>query len=156
MDWHPDRIWRTRFGVACAAVAVVLLALALQQGGTTGWFVATAGRASGEVIGHEPDLDPKTGQPRPGVHLKVEFPDRNGQFRRFTERAVVTGSDITGVGGEVSVIYDKKRPANARVLDYLGLFGYAAHLGIASLIAGVAAEELLRGGTGRRARTLAD
>lgn len=138
-----DRL-RRRIGWACAAVAAVLAAVAIGLAVSTLVYSMRSGEANGEVIALEEVRDEAGQVKAPAEYrLVIEYPDHNGQFRRFTEATTTT--EPPAIGSEVKVLFDRRRPANARLEDLELLYHPAVVAGAWALGIGVVAEGLVRG-----------
>ena len=107
-------------------------------------FQFTAREAAGEVVALETARTPD-GQVRVPVEYQavIEFPDFNGQFRRFTDGS--TTGEPPAIGSDVMVLYNPNRPSEAKMANYLLIWRAAINAGVGALAAGILAEELLRG-----------
>lgn len=135
---------RRRLGWVVAALAMALGAVALGLAASTAVWTLGAGEATGEVVALDAMRD-ASGEVRVPAEYRavIEFPDHNGQFRRFDDPS--TTRNPPPIGSEVKVLYDRRRPAKARIEDHLLLYGDAITAGVWALGIGVVAEELLRG-----------
>ncbi|GAB3713253.1 DUF3592 domain-containing protein [Mariniluteicoccus flavus] len=141
---------RVRLGWAVAAIAAVLTAVSLFFAVTTLVFALRSGQATGEVIALETARDAQ-GQVKVPVEYQavIEFPDHNGQFRRFTDASTTTTPPA--IGSEVKVLFDRKRPSKARMEDMSLMYREALTAGVWALAIGIVAEELVRGARRPRA-----
>lgn len=129
-------------GLLAAAGAVLALVVALTFAAGNLAFLLTTQGVIGEVVA----VDPVTGQdgvPVEGQYrLEVEFPDRNGQFRRFDED--IRALETPEVGDEIAVRYRPQPPIEARIDQPWWIWRDATIAGGVALGLGVVAEELLR------------
>lgn len=134
----PVRRFAGLIALAGAGLALVIgLVFAIQSL----MFQVSAAEAAGEVVAVQPVLD-AAGRPQIDRHLVVvEFPDRNGQSRRFD--AEVEGQ-APEKGAEVPVRYRMGPPVDARLANYWLLWRPATIAGAGALGLGLVAEELLR------------
>lgn len=135
---------RRRLGCVVAGLAIALGAVAVGLAASMAVWTLRAGEATGEVVALDAVRGP-SGEVRVPAEYRavIEFPDHNGQFRRFDDPS--TTRNPPPIGSEVKVLFDRRRPAKARIENHLLLYGDAITAGVWSLAIGVAAEELLRG-----------
>jgi hypothetical protein len=133
---------RRMLGLLTAALAAVALLGALAYSVGNLLFLASTQSVIGEVVAvaevRRDDGVPVEGRWR----VVVEFPDRNGQFRRFEEE--VRPIEAPRNGDEVAVLYQPQPPIEARINNPWWLWRDAAIWGGIALGLGVVAEELLR------------
>lgn len=127
--------------MAAAATTGLLISLVLASMSLV--FLATTVEAVGVVVAVRPDSGATAGQPVRAVRplLVVEYPDRNGQFRRFDEK--VRG-EAPAKGAEIAVRYRMGPPVEARIANYWTIWEPATIAGAVGLGLGLVAEELLR------------
>lgn len=133
---------RRVIGLLAAASAVIALLVALTFATANLGFLVTTQGVIGEVVAVDP-VTSQDGVPVEGQYrIEVEFPDRNGQFRRFDEdiRALATPK----VGDEIAVRYRPQPPIDARIDQPWWIWRDATIAGGVALGLGVIAEELLR------------
>lgn len=138
----PNHRRTAGFLFAAVAIACVLIAGFFSVNNLI--FQLTANQAAGQVVALETARTPE-GQVRVPVEYQavIEFPDRNGQFRRFTDGS--TTGEPPAIGSDVTVLYNPKKPSQAKMANYLLIWRAAINAGVGALIAGILAEELLRG-----------
>lgn len=135
------RGFRRLAGLVAAALAAIALLVGIVFASMNLAFQLTATEAVGEVVAVTP-VRTEAGEPRPGEHvLTVEYPDRNGQFRRFDER--VRG-EAPAKNDEIAVHYRMGPPVEARIANYWWIWRSATLAGSVALGLGLVAEELLR------------
>jgi len=123
---------------ATAAVAVVVSVVFAVQALAFQW---TTAEAVGEVVAVHPVPD-DAGAPQPDKHVVVvEYPDRNGQFRRFDQQITGTAPEKNA---ELFVRYRMGPPVEARLANLWWLWRPATIASGGALIAAMAAEEALR------------
>lgn len=133
---------RRVLGLLTGALAVVVLLVALVVSAGNLMFWASTQSVIGEVVAVETVQD-ADGVPVQGRwRVVVEYPDRNGQFRRFDEE--VRAVEVLEQGDEVAVRYRPRPPIEARIDNQWWIWRDATILGGVSLGLGVLAEELLR------------
>ena len=138
-------------GQVAAAGAVIALMVALAYAVGNLVFYLTTQDVIGEVIAVEPVKD-RDGRPIPDSYLvEAEFPDRNGQFRRFDEE--IHAFEVPEEGDEIPIRYRPRPPVQARVDQPWWIWRDATIVGGVALGLGVVAEELLRN---RRRLSLAE
>lgn len=132
---------RRAFGLAAAAGAGLALIVALVFSVQALVFQFSTSEAVGEIVAVEPVFD-AAGQPRRDRHVVVvEYPDRNGQFRRFDQE--VEGS-APEKGEEIAVRYRMGPPVEGRVANAWWQWRPASIAGGVSLVLALIAEEMLR------------
>ncbi|MDO5501244.1 MAG: DUF3592 domain-containing protein [Propionibacteriaceae bacterium] len=132
---------RRTIGWALAVLAGAAFLVAIVLAVINGVLLVATAEAVGEVVAVEPVTD-AAGQPRSERHrLVVEYPDRNGQFRRFDEQ---TRGVAPAKGDEVPVRYRMGPPVEARVANPWWIWRPATFAGATALGLGLVAEELLR------------
>ncbi|WP_026926553.1 DUF3592 domain-containing protein [Granulicoccus phenolivorans] len=104
-----------------------------------GFLIGSVG-ATGEVVAVETVRTPD-GREQPQV--VVEYPDRNGLFRRVTAES--PSEPPPEVGTDLGVLYDPDRPSEAVINDPSQLWRGVVASGSLAFVLGVLAEELLRG-----------
>lgn len=134
---------RRVIGSITAISAVLLLVVTLAFTISNVVLQLTSLEATGEVIALE-TVRNDAGEVRVPVQYQtvIEFTDNNGQPRRFTDVAA-TGTP-PAVGDDVGVLFNKNDPAKARLADYSLIWRRAVEFGVATLVFGIVAEELLR------------
>lgn len=127
--------------IAISAVLLMLVTLFLTISNVV--LQLTSLKTTGEVVALE-TVRGSDGQVRVPVQYQtvIEFPDNNGQFRRFIDVAS-TGSP-PAIGEDVGVLFNPQNPAEARWADYSLIWRGAVAFGVAALVFGIVAEELLR------------
>lgn len=134
-------------GLAAAAAAGLALIVALVFSVQALMFQFSTAEAVGEIVAVDPVVD-GSGRPRLDRHVVVvEYPDRNGQFRRFDQE--VEG-EAPAKGAEIDVRYRMGPPVEARVANAWWLWRPASVAGAIALMLALVAEECLR--TRRRLR----
>lgn len=124
-------------GLGAALALLVGLVLSIQAA----VFHFSTAEAVGEVVAVEAVRD-AAGEVREDRHaVVVEYPDRNGQFRRFDQEVEGTAPEK---GAEIGVRYRMGPPVEARIANAWWLWRPASVAGAIALILGLAAEELLR------------
>lgn len=125
---------------AAGAVAALVVMLVLATGNLV-FLMATQG-VIGEIVAVDRVIGAE-GVPVEGHYrLEVEFPDRNGQFRRFDED--IGALETPTVGDEIAVRYRPQPPIEARIDQPWWIWRDATIAGGVALGLGVVAEELLR------------
>lgn len=140
MDDIGVRGFRRLAGLVLAALATVAMAVALVLAGFNLTFQLTTSEAVGEVVAVS-TVPEQAGVIAPTHEVVVEYPDRNGQSRRFDE--LVRGVAPTK-GDEVPVRYRMGPPVEARVANYWWIWRPATTAGAVALALALGAEELLR------------
>ncbi|WP_432558654.1 DUF3592 domain-containing protein [Granulicoccus sp. GXG6511] len=132
---------RRLLGLGAAAGAGLALIVALVLSVQALMFEFTTAEAIGEVVAVQP-VPAGTDQSRRDRHgVTVEYPDRNGQFRRFDD---VVGGTAPEKGGEITVRYRMGPPVEARVENRWWLWRPATIAGGVGLVLALFAEEWLR------------
>lgn len=140
MDDFGVRGIRRLAGLLLAALATAALAVALVFAVLNLTFQLTTSEAVGEVVAVNPV--PEHARTIAATHeVVVEYPDRNGQFRRFDE--LVRGVAPTK-GDDITVRYRMGPPVEARVANYWWIWRPATIAGAVALVLALGAEELLR------------
>lgn len=134
---------RRVLGSIIAISAVLLMLVTLFLAISNGVLQLTSLKATGEVVALE-TVRNDDGEVRIPVQYQsvIEFTDNNGQSRRFTDVAA-TGTP-PAVGDDVGVLFDPDDPVDARLADYSLIWRRAVEFGVATLVFGIVAEELLR------------
>lgn len=124
---------------AALAGAAVLVALVLSVGNAMFWNQTLT--ATGEVVAVDPAVDGQGSHIAGSWMVVIEYPDRNGQFRRFDE---VVGGDPPESGDEIAVRYRPTPPIEARIDNPWWIWRDVTIWGGIAIGLGVVAEELLR------------
>ncbi|MDO5682001.1 MAG: hypothetical protein Q4G46_04135 [Propionibacteriaceae bacterium] len=139
--WLAVRGVRRLIGLVAAGAALVALIVTLVLAAQALYFQVTSAEAVGEVVAVHPVVDDE-GTPRADrTAVVVEYPDRNGQFRRFDEQ--VTGNAPVK-GAEVAVHYRMGPPVVARMANPWWLWRPASISSALFLGLALVAEEALR------------
>lgn len=127
-------------GLTAAALAVAMFAVGIYfTVNVLGFLMGSVG-ATGEVVAVETGRTPEG---REQTMVVVEYPDRNGQFRRVTAESP---SELPPeVGTDLGVLYDPQRPSEAVINDPSQLWRGVVASGSIAVVLGILAEELLRG-----------
>lgn len=143
-EWRVDpeiRGVRRALGFATAAGAALAAIVALVFSVQALVFQLSTAEAVGEIVAVAPVFD-AAGEPRVDRQVVVvEYPDRNGQFRRFDQE--VEGGPPEK-GAEIVVRYRMGPPVEARVENGWWLWRPASIAGGVALLLALAAEEGLR------------
>lgn len=132
---------RRTAGLAAVVGAGLALIVALVFSVEALVFQFTTAEAVGEIVAVQPVTHP-SGHVRADRHVVVvEYPDRNGQFRRFDQE--VDGKAPVK-GEEIAVRYRMGPPVQARVANAWWLWRPASIAGAVALVLGLVAEEALR------------
>jgi hypothetical protein len=133
---------RRVIGLLAALGAVLALIVALAFATSNLAFLLTTQGGIGEIVAVDPVLG-EDGAPVEGHYrLEVEFPDRNGQFRRFNEE--IGEVETPEAGDEIAVRYRPHPPVDARIDQPWWIWRSATIAGGVALGLGVVTEELLR------------
>ena len=135
------RVVRRVVGVASVGGALLAALVAVVFSVQALVFQISTAEAVGEVVAVEP-AHTEVGDIQEGRHhVVVEFPDRNGQFRRFDE---LLSWPVPVKGAQIDVRYRMGPPVDARVWNVWRLWQPATLAGGVALGLGLVGEELLR------------
>lgn len=125
------------------AVALLLGLVAVFFAGANLVFQVRAEPATGSVVSLE-TLKDDVGAVRVPVRysVKIRFTDVNGDQVEFVDPR--PSGEPPAIGDDVPVLYDPAEPTDARIRDYLVMYREAVEFGVAALLAGIVAEELIR------------